>query len=65
MYFLSHKYPRSGPIGLGASSLAVLWSAYSASSMFVSVLEMTEQRLLVAYPIALLYSAFAIVTIFE
>jgi hypothetical protein len=54
----------SGTIGLVASAIAILWSAYSASSMFVIVLEMKEQRLLVAYPVALLYSAFAIVTVF-
>jgi protein YIPF5/7 len=32
--------------------------------MFVSVLKMHEQRLLVAYPVALLYASFALLTVF-
>ena len=54
----------SGTIGLVVSGLSVLWCAFSASGMFVSVLDMKEQRLLVAYPVGLLYSAFAMVTVF-
>ncbi|KAJ1549619.1 hypothetical protein HK405_004264 [Cladochytrium tenue] len=47
------------------SSLSVLWCTYSASLMFVTVLSMSEQRMLVAYPVALLYSAFALLAVFE
>lgn len=46
------------------SAVAVVWSAYAASGIFTTVLEMKDQRLLVAYPVALFYSAFAIVTVF-
>lgn len=49
---------------LGATVIAVLWSASSAAKMFVSTMEMREQTILVAYPVALLYSAFAIVAVF-
>ncbi|KAJ3252927.1 hypothetical protein HK103_001073 [Boothiomyces macroporosus] len=54
----------SGTFGLVISGLSVAWCAFSASGMFVSVLDMKEQRLLVAYPVGLLYSAFAMVTVF-
>ncbi|KAI9325981.1 hypothetical protein DFJ73DRAFT_791185 [Zopfochytrium polystomum] len=47
------------------SALSVLWCTHSASLMFVTVLSMNEQRLLVAYPVGLLYSAFALLAIFE
>jgi hypothetical protein len=53
-----------GMVGLVLSMLVIVWCAISASGIFVSVLEMKEQRLLVAYPLGLLYSAFAMVTIF-
>ncbi|KAI8851588.1 hypothetical protein BC829DRAFT_386409 [Chytridium lagenaria] len=55
------------------SGVAALWalSAFiramvhaSASLMFVTVLSMNEQRLLVAYPVFLLYSAFAFLAVF-
>ncbi|KAI9013125.1 hypothetical protein BC832DRAFT_606373 [Gaertneriomyces semiglobifer] len=46
------------------SALSVLWCTYSASSMFTTVLAMNEQRLLVAYPVGLLYSAFALLAVF-
>lgn len=46
------------------STISVLWCANSASVMFVTVLSMKDQRFLVAYPVALLYSAFALLAIF-
>ncbi|CAG8493280.1 2197_t:CDS:10 [Cetraspora pellucida] len=46
--------PLSGPIGLIASALAVSWCTYSSSTMFVTVLQMSEQRILVAYPVGML-----------
>ncbi|KAJ3390072.1 Protein yipf5 [Lobulomyces angularis] len=46
------------------SILSVYWCTHSASLMFVTVLSMSNQRLLVAYPVGLLYSAFAILAIF-
>ncbi|KAJ3008566.1 hypothetical protein HKX48_008454 [Thoreauomyces humboldtii] len=51
-------------VGLILSSLSVLWCTYSASAMFTTVLSMNEQRLLVAYPVGLLYSAFALLAVF-
>ncbi|RGB41091.1 hypothetical protein C1646_686126 [Rhizophagus diaphanus] len=57
-------FPLSGPIGLIASSLAISWCTYSSSTMFVTVLQMSEQRILVAYPVGLLYVCFALMTIF-
>ncbi|CAG8801645.1 15502_t:CDS:2, partial [Dentiscutata erythropus] len=42
--------PLSGPFGLIASALAISWCTYSSSTMFVTVLQMSEQRILVAYP---------------
>ncbi|KAF0427351.1 Yip1-domain-containing protein [Gigaspora margarita] len=56
--------PLSGPIGLFASALAVGWCTYSSSTMFVTVLQMSEQRILVAYPVGMLYVCFALMTIF-
>ncbi|KAI9152458.1 hypothetical protein H9P43_009249 [Blastocladiella emersonii ATCC 22665] len=51
-------------IGLVLSCVSVCWCTYSASTMFVTVLSMTEQRVLVAYPVGLLYAVFALLTIF-
>ncbi|KAG9302161.1 hypothetical protein G9A89_020595 [Geosiphon pyriformis] len=56
--------PLSGPIGLIASGLVIGWCTYSSSTMFVTVLGMSEQRLLVGYPVGLLYVCFALMTIF-
>ncbi|RKO89663.1 hypothetical protein BDK51DRAFT_12257, partial [Blyttiomyces helicus] len=44
--------------------LSVAWCTHSASLMFTTVLSMTDQRLLVAYPVGLLYSAFALLAVF-
>lgn len=49
-----------GFIGFGC----VLWSTLMAAKFFETVLEMKNQRWLVAYPLALLYSVFALITIF-
>ncbi|KAJ1342445.1 hypothetical protein BSLG_002990 [Batrachochytrium salamandrivorans] len=51
-------------IGIILSALTVTWCTSSSSGMFVTVLSMKEQRLLVAYPVALLYSAFALLAVF-
>ncbi|KAK9453499.1 hypothetical protein V1511DRAFT_462305 [Dipodascopsis uninucleata] len=51
-------------IGYFLSSLAIFWCTYSSSAMFVAVLQMSEMRPLVAYPLALFYSVFAVMTIF-
>ncbi|TFK75374.1 Yip1-domain-containing protein [Pluteus cervinus] len=46
------------------SILSILWCTYSASGIFVAVLRMSEQRLLVAYPVGLLYGCFALLSVF-
>jgi hypothetical protein len=47
------------------SNLSKKISTYSSSGMFVTVLEMSHQRLLIAYPIGLLYTAFAILALYS
>jgi len=44
--------------------IVVLWSTYSASSLFVRVLSLSEQQGLIAYPVGLLYACFALMAIF-
>ncbi|KZW01895.1 Yip1-domain-containing protein [Exidia glandulosa HHB12029] len=51
--------------GYFLAALSVSWCTYAASGIFVAVLRMTEQRFLVAYPISLLYSCFALLSIFS
>lgn len=51
--------------GYMAAPLFILWSSSSASGIFVSVLRLSEQRFLIAYPLGLLYSCFAILSIFD
>ncbi|ODQ51834.1 Yip1-domain-containing protein [Saitoella complicata NRRL Y-17804] len=54
-----------GYLGYALSSLAIAWCTYSASAMFVTVLQLSEMRLLVAYPCFLFYATFAVMTIFK
>lgn len=56
--------PLRGAVGYLLSALAVAWCSNSASVMFVTALQMRDQRLLVAYPLALVYTIFAILTMF-
>ncbi|GAA5860053.1 hypothetical protein JCM5353_004275 [Sporobolomyces roseus] len=49
-----------GMTGYLLSSIFVLWSTYSSSSIFATVLSLSHQRFLVAYPVGLLYSAFSL-----
>ncbi|GAA5871410.1 hypothetical protein JCM8547_002658 [Rhodosporidiobolus lusitaniae] len=49
-----------GMIGYILSSVSVMWCSYSASSIFASVLQLSHQRFLVAYPVGLLYTAFSL-----
>ncbi|KAJ1736466.1 hypothetical protein H4S06_002891 [Coemansia sp. BCRC 34490] len=50
--------------GLFAAILPIAWCTYSSATMFVTVLSMSEQRLLVAYPVCLFYTSFALLTVF-
>jgi len=52
-------------IGYVLSILSILWCTYSASGIFVAVLRMQNQRLLVAYPVGLLYGCFALLSVFN
>lgn len=54
-----------GWLGYLAAPLFILWCATSASGIFVSILGLSEQRFLIAYPVGLLYSTFAILSIFD
>lgn len=40
------------------------WCSFSASKIFISALAMEGQQLLVAYPCALLYGVFALISVF-
>lgn len=53
------------PIGYVLSILSIVWCTYSASGIFTVVLRMDHQRLLVAYPVGLLYGCFALLSIFN
>lgn len=46
------------------SMFIVLWCTYSSSAIFVSYLQLSEMRVLVAYPLALFYGIFSIMSLF-
>ncbi|TYJ53982.1 hypothetical protein B9479_005388 [Cryptococcus floricola] len=52
-------------VGYVLSVVSIAWCTHSASAIFVAVLRMDHQRLLVAYPIGLLYGCFALLSIFN
>ncbi|KAI0250376.1 Yip1-domain-containing protein [Lactifluus subvellereus] len=54
-----------GMLGYLLSSLSIVWCTYAASGIFVAVLRMSDQRLLVAYPVGLLYGCFALLSVFN
>ncbi|KAA1471309.1 Yip1-domain-containing protein [Dentipellis sp. KUC8613] len=54
-----------GLLGYVLSLLSIAWCTYAASTIFVAVLRMHEQRLLVAYPVGLLYGCFALLSVFN
>ncbi|CAG9120969.1 hypothetical protein JYU34_004622 [Plutella xylostella] len=53
-----------GTIGLSLSAVAVIWSALSASRLFVTMSGDAEQRPLIAYPCALVNGVFALLVLF-
>ena len=53
-----------GIIGTLLTATTIGWCSLSASKLFVTVLAMDAQQLLVAYPCALLYGVFALLTVF-
>lgn len=56
---------KSESLRIFAALVSIIWCTNSASVMFVTVLDMSQQRFLVAYPVALLYSAFAMLAVFK
>jgi protein YIPF5/7 len=62
---LSDTHFASGMLGYLLSSLSIVWCTYAASGIFVAVLRMSDQRLLVAYPVGLLYGCFALLSVFN
>ncbi|KAJ2690865.1 hypothetical protein IWW39_000374 [Coemansia spiralis] len=55
---------KSGQLAAISALIPIAWCTYSSATMFVTVLSMSEQRLLVAYPIGLFYTSFALLTVF-
>jgi len=53
-----------GAVGVTLGSLTVLWSTTASTRLFERSFQMRDQRYLMAYPCALLYSCFVIITIF-
>jgi len=54
----------TGYFGLLCSTLTILWSTAAATRLIERCCNMQDQRWLVAYPVALLYSCFVMLTIF-
>jgi hypothetical protein len=57
--------PLDTPLGMVVVCLAILWSTYSASGMFIATARMRGMRALVAYPLALFYVGFGIMGVFS
>ncbi|XP_055298830.1 protein YIPF5 [Sitodiplosis mosellana] len=53
-----------GIFGMLLAGLCILWCSISASKLFVTAYSMDHQQILIAYPCALLYGVFALITIF-
>ncbi|CAI5766554.1 protein YIPF5 isoform X2 [Podarcis lilfordi] len=53
-----------GMMGVILAAGIIGWCSFSASKIFISALAMEGQQLLVAYPCALLYGVFALISVF-
>ncbi|XP_041122609.1 protein YIPF5 [Polyodon spathula] len=53
-----------GMVGIIITAMIIGWCSFSASKIFISALAMDGQQLLVAYPCALLYGVFALISVF-
>jgi hypothetical protein len=60
MDLISYSWP---VIGLVASWIVIAWCTWSAAGMFVTSLNIHRQKWLVAYPVFLMYVAFAMITV--
>mmetsp|Transcript_65237 Transcript_65237/g.121613 ORF Transcript_65237/g.121613 Transcript_65237/m.121613 type:complete len:234 (-) Transcript_65237:63-764(-) len=50
--------------GAGLATICILWSTATSSRFFATAIAIQDQRWLVAYPVALVYTCFALITIF-
>lgn len=50
--------------GFYFSIVCILWCTFTATAFMESAFKMHAQRYLLAYPVALLYTCFALITIF-
>jgi len=57
-------FPPTGIIGFVIGSSIICYCTYSASSMLVRVLNSVDQRALIAFPVGLLYTCFALIVMF-
>ena len=62
--FSSFLFKLNGLVGLIIASIFILWCSLSASKLFATSLAMIGQQILVAYPCALFYGVFALLTLF-
>jgi len=53
-----------GKFGAIVSVLCVFWSTATSSRFFANSISMEQQRWLVAYPVSLVYTCFALITVF-
>lgn len=51
-------------VSVGLGGACIIWSTTTATKIFVAVLAMRDQFWLVWYPLALLYTSFAFITVF-
>ncbi|KAA8906834.1 hypothetical protein TRICI_005073 [Trichomonascus ciferrii] len=51
-------------LGYMLSAFTIFWCTYSSSAIFVSYLQLSEMRVLVAYPLTLFYGIFSIMALF-
>jgi protein YIPF5/7 len=57
--------PMDTALGITLTTAAIVWCTFSASGMFCAVGRMRGMRGLVAYPLALFYVAFGIMSVFS
>jgi len=62
--FSSFLFKLNGLAGLIVALIFIVWCSLSASKLFATSLSMIGQQILVAYPCALFYGVFALLTIF-
>lgn len=53
-----------GFLGLALAAMSVLWCTVASTRLFERSCDMRNQRYLIAYPIAMLYTSFVMITIF-